>query len=129
MIQELNKIGGLNGIGRVDMIEDRMSGFKSREIYEAPAASILFVAHRALESMVLDRHILSVKEIVSSKYTEIVYRGKWYSPLRGAMAAFIDKLQKRVTGRIKIKLYKGNIVVIGRDTKYSLCYKDFSKYR
>ncbi|MBI4655050.1 MAG: argininosuccinate synthase [Nitrospirae bacterium] len=129
MINKLNKIGGLNGIGRIDMIEDRIIGLKSREIYEAPAATILYKTHKALESLVLSKDMLHLNEMFSFKYAELIYTGKWHSPLKKTLDAFIEKSQEKVTGKVKIKLYKGNIVVIGRKSKYSLCHERFSFYR
>jgi len=128
MIVHLNDLGGQFGIGRSDMIENRLVGIKSREIYEAPAATILYTAHKELESLVLDRELAHFKEIVSLKYSELVYYGLWYSPLKMALDAFVEKTQKHVTGSIKLKLSKGNCVAVGRKSSNSLYKKELSTY-
>jgi argininosuccinate synthase len=128
LIGELNKIGGENGVGRVDSIENRLVGIKSREIYEAPAATILFHAHRELESLVLDRDCYHFKELISHKYSELVYYGLWYSPLKDALDSFIKETQKRVTGIVRMKLFKGSVFVIGRESKYSLYDEKLATY-
>ncbi|MDI6703705.1 MAG: argininosuccinate synthase [bacterium] len=128
LINRLTKIGGLNGIGRVDMVENRLIGIKSREIYEMPAATILYKAHRALESLVLDRETAHFKELISIKYSELIYYGLWYSTLRESLDAFVQHTQKRVTGRVKLKLYKGNVQVIGRRSPHSLYKHELATY-
>jgi argininosuccinate synthase len=128
LVSYLNEIGGLHGIGRVDMIENRLVGIKSREVYEAPAASILHIAHKELESLVLDRELTHFKEIVSLKYSELVYNGLWFSPLREALDKFVSTTQKKVTGTIKLKLFKGSCVAVSRSSKYSLYKKELSTY-
>jgi argininosuccinate synthase len=128
LIEELNEIGGLHGIGRSDLVENRLVGIKSREIYEAPAATILHAAHRELESLVLDRELAHFKEIVSLKYSELVYYGLWYSPLKSALDYFVNSTQKKVTGTIKLKLFKGNCVAVGRRSVNSLYKKELSTY-
>ncbi len=120
LIEELNKRGGEHGVGRIDMIEDRVVGIKSREIYEAPAALILLDAHKDLESLVLTRDVMEEKTSLENKYAWLVYSGLWYSPLREAIDAFNDSLQKRLTGEARVKLYKGSVNVVGRRSPYSL---------
>ena len=110
------------------MIENRLVGIKSREVYEAPAASILHIAHKELESLVLDRELTHFKEIVSLKYSELVYNGVWFSPLREALDKFVSTTQKKVTGTIKLKLFKGSCVAVSRSSKYSLYKKELSTY-
>ncbi|MCA6069961.1 MAG: argininosuccinate synthase [Endomicrobium sp.] len=120
LITKLNKIAGANGIGRIDIVENRLVGMKSRGVYESPAATLLYAAHGELESIALDRDTLHFKQSLSSKYAEIAYYGLWFSPLREALDAFIDETQKYVVGNIKLKLYKGNITTVSRDAEYSL---------
>ncbi|KJJ85068.1 argininosuccinate synthase [Candidatus Omnitrophus magneticus] len=123
LIDKLNKMGAKHGIGRVDMIEDRLVGIKSREIYEAPASEILYSAHTSLEELVLDRETRRYKDDLSRRYAELVYYGLWFTPLREAFDAFIDKTSERVNGDVKLKLYKGQVIVAGRkspDSRYQL---------
>jgi len=128
LISKLNKIGGNNGIGRTDLVENRLVGIKSREIYEAPAAHILHEAHKALESLVLDRELVHFKEHVSLKYSELVYYGLWYTPLKGALDKFVSETQKNITGTVRIKLCQGNCVVVGRKSKHSMYKKALATY-
>ena len=128
LIKTLNEIAGKNGVGRIDMVENRLVGIKSREIYEAPAATCLYAAHRDLESLVLDREVLHFKELLSLKYAELVYYGLWYSELKKAMDGFVKETQKNVTGKVRLKLYKGNCVVVGRKSPYSLYKEDLATY-
>jgi argininosuccinate synthase len=128
LINHLNETGGLYGVGRTDLVENRLVGIKSREIYEAPAATILFTAHRELESLVLDRELAHFKEIVSLKYSELVYYGLWYSPLKEALDSFINSTQRHVTGSVRLKLFKGSCVAIGRKSPHSLYKKELSTY-
>ncbi len=128
LISHLNEIGGLYGVGRADLVENRLVGIKSREIYEAPAATILYTAHRELESLVLDRELAHFKEMVSLKYSELVYYGLWYSSLKEALDSFVNATQKNVTGSIKLKLFKGNCVPVGRKSSHSLYKKELSTY-
>ncbi len=128
LIKWLNETGADNGVGRIDMVENRLVGIKSREIYEAPAAVILHQAHRELESIVLDKDTLHFKPIVSSIYSDLVYNGLWYSPLRNALDSFIHETQKVVTGMVRMKLFKGNCQVTGRKSPYSLYDKKLSTY-
>jgi argininosuccinate synthase len=128
LISHLNETGGLYGIGRADMVENRLVGIKSREIYEAPAATILHIAHKELESLVLDREVAHFKEIVALKYSELVYYGLWYSSLKAALDGFVNATQKYVTGSIKLKLSKGNCVAVARKSPNSLYKKELSTY-
>ncbi len=128
LIQHLNEIGGLYGVGRTDLVENRLVGIKSREIYEAPAATILYAAHKELESLVLDRECSHFKEIASLKYSELVYYGLWYSPLKEALDSFVNATQKQVSGSIKLKLFKGSCVAVGRKSPHSLYKKELSTY-
>lgn len=128
LINHLNEVGGLYGVGRTDLIENRLVGIKSREIYEAPAATILHTAHKELESLVLDRELAHFKEIIALKYSELVYYGLWCSPLKEALDAFVNSTQKHVTGSIRLKLSKGTCTPVGRKSKHSLYKKELSTY-
>jgi argininosuccinate synthase len=128
LINHLNEVGGLYGVGRMDLVENRLVGIKSREIYEAPAATILYTAHKELESLVLDRELAHFKEIISLKYSELVYYGLWYSPLKEALDSFVNSTQKQVSGSIKLKLFKGSCIPVGRKSPYSLYKKELSTY-
>jgi len=120
LIQELNRIGGLHGVGRLDVVENRLVGIKSRELYEAPAATLLIAAHQELEAMCLDREVAHFKPMLEAKFAELVYYGLWYSPLREAISAFVAKTQEHVTGKVRLKLFKGAVSVIGRESSSSL---------
>jgi len=120
LIQELNRIGGLHGVGRFDVVENRLVGIKSRELYEAPAATLLIAAHQELEAMCLDREVAHFKPMLEAKFAELVYYGLWYSPLREAISAFVAKTQEHVTGKVRLKLFKGAVSVIGRESSSSL---------
>jgi argininosuccinate synthase len=128
LINYLNEIGGFYGVGRSDLIENRLVGIKSREIYEAPAATILYAAHKELESLVLDRELAHFKEIVSLKYSELVYYGLWYTALKEALDNFMNSTQKYVSGTIKLKLFKGSCIAVGRKSPHSLYRKELSTY-
>ncbi len=128
LVKELNKIGGRNAIGRIDMIENRLVGIKSREVYEAPAGMILHAAHKELERITLDKAVAHYKTQVSQEYANLIYNGLWFSPLREALQAFIDKTQEKVTGMVKMKLYKGNTIVSGRKSPYSLYDPELATY-
>jgi argininosuccinate synthase len=120
LIIKLNEIAGANSIGRTDIVENRLVGMKSRGVYESPAAAVLYAAHEELESISIDRDTLHFKQLLAHKYAEIAYYGLWFSPLREALDVFINETQKYVTGSIKLKLYKGNIITVAREAKYSL---------
>jgi argininosuccinate synthase len=128
MIVELNAVAGQHGVGRFDMVENRLIGIKSREIYEAPAATVLTTAHRELESLVLDRELAHYKESVTQKYSELVYYGLWFSELRKALDAFVESTQEYVCGTVRLKLYKGTCVAVGRKSPHSLYKKELSTY-
>ncbi len=128
LILKLARIAGEAGVGRSDMIENRLVGIKSREIYEAPAAWTLHAAHKALESLVLDREVLHFKEMVSLKYAELTYYGLWYTPLKEALDKFVDETQRPVNGTVKVKLHKGHCVVVGRKSPDSLYKKELATY-
>jgi argininosuccinate synthase len=128
LIKKLNEIAGKHGVGRVDHIEDRLVGIKSREIYESPAAHVLIEAHKDLEKLVLTRHELEFKKQIDEKWTQLVYKGLWIDPLREALEAFIDKTQERVCGEVKMKLYKGGCWVTGRSSPMSLYDKNLATY-
>ena len=120
MIQTLNKIGGANGIGLIDMVENRLVGMKCRGVYETPGGTILYAAHNKLEEICLDRDTYHYKQQIAIKFAELVYYGQWYTPLREALSAFVDSTQQTVTGEVKLKLYKGNIIDAGVTSPYSL---------
>ncbi len=124
----LNKIGGNHGIGRSDIVENRLVGMKSRGVYEAPAGTIVHRAHQLLESICLDKYTMQYKDILAAKYAELVYNGMWYSKLREALDAFVDVTQRTVTGVARLKLYKGNIAVAGRKSPYSLYREDYASF-
>ena len=128
LIERLNDIAGANGVGRIDHVEDRLIGIKSRETYECPAAVTLIKAHQALEGMVLTRDVLSYKKGAEQRFSELAYDGQWYSPLRDALNAFIDKTQEFVTGTVRVKLYKGSVDIVGRESPYSLYNKELATY-
>jgi argininosuccinate synthase len=120
LIEQLNKIGGRAAIGRFDVVENRLSGLKTREIYESPAAAILLAAHRALESITLEKDILHFKEALSQKYADLVYEGKWFLPVRAGLEAFFLKVNEKVTGTVRLSLCRGALVVTGRKSPNSL---------
>ncbi|MGD0353612.1 MAG: argininosuccinate synthase [Dehalococcoidia bacterium] len=120
LIQQLNQLAGKHGVGRVDHVESRLVGIKSREIYESPAAMVLLKAHQAMEAMTLSHQQLRFNEKVSSEYADIIYNGLWFTQLRRDLAAYVDRAQKHVTGTIRVKLYKGNCIVVGRKSPVSL---------
>jgi len=124
----LNKMGGENGIGRADVVETRVVGMKSRGVYESPGATILHAALRELEMLTLDSDLLSYKNTMAIRYAELVYSGKWFSPLRESMEAFMAKCSSYTTGTVKLALYKGNIIVAGRKSPYSLYLKDLASF-
>ena len=125
LITTLNEIGARNGVGIVDIVENRLVGMKSRGIYENPGGAIIMYAHRELEYLCLDRDTYHYKENVANKFAELVYDGKWFSPLREALSAFVDETQKTVTGQVTLKLYKGNIISAGSTSPYSLYNEEF----
>src|SRR6266850_218145 len=124
LLAKLNEHGRANGIGRLDLVENRFVGMKSRGMYETPGGTILLAAHRGIESITLDRGAAHLKDELMPKYAEFVYNGFWFSPEREMLQAAIDHSQQYVTGRVRLKLYKGNVIVVGRDSKYSLYDQD-----
>jgi len=128
LIEKLNEIGARNGIGIVDMVENRLVGIKSRGVYETPGGTILHAAHHELESITLDRATMHFKHQVAIKFAELVYDGNWYTPLREALSAFVDSTQKTVTGTVKMKLYKGNCIPAGVKSPYSLYNKELATF-
>jgi len=128
IVSTLNALGGVHGIGRADLVESRLVGMKSHGVYETPGGTILLAAHRELESMVLDRETIHFKDVVALKYAELVYNGMWFSPLREALDAFVDATQGPVTGAVRLKLYKGNVIPAGRKSPFSLYREDFATF-
>ncbi len=128
IIRELNTLGGKHGIGIVDIVENRVVGMKSRGVYETPGGTILLEAHQQLEELILDRDTLSVKKEIANKYANVVYEGKWFTPLREALQAFIESTQECVTGEVKMKLYKGNIIKAGSTSPYSLYNESLASF-
>ena len=120
LIEKLNKLGGENGVGLVDLLENRLVGMKSRGVYETPGGAILYRAHQVLETLCLDRDTQHYKELVANRFAELVYFGQWFSPLREALSAFVTETQKTVSGTVKLKLYKGNIINAGASSPFSL---------
>ncbi|MDD5950188.1 MAG: argininosuccinate synthase [Lachnospiraceae bacterium] len=128
IIRELNRLGGKHGIGIVDIVENRVVGMKSRGVYETPGGTILMEAHQQLEELILDRETTEMKINLANKFAQIVYEGKWFSPLREAIQAFIESTQQYVTGEVKFKLYKGNIIKAGTTSPYSLYNEDLASF-
>lgn len=128
LIDEVAEVAGTHGVGRIDNLENRLVGIKSREIYEAPAATVLLKAHRALEALTLSKDQQRFKEIVSQTYANLVYDGLWFSALRNDLAAFVDSSQRFVTGTVRVRLHKGNAVVVGRKSPYSLYDRGLATY-
>ena len=128
LFMELNDLGAKHGVGRVDIVENRLVGMKSRGVYETPGGTILYKAHQALESICLPKDMLHFKQIVGLRYAELVYNGKWFSQLREALDAFIDRTQDGMTGEVRLDLYKGNAIVTGRRSPYSLYREDYASF-
>lgn len=128
LIEELNKLGGENAIGTIDMVENRLVGMKSRGVYETPGGTILFRAHKDLEEICIDKETAHYKEQVALKFADLVYNGLWFTPLREALSEFVTKTQETVTGEIKLKLYKGNIVNAGMSSPYSLYNEEYATF-
>jgi len=128
LVETLNHIGGAHGVGRADLVENRLVGMKSRGVYETPGGSLLLAAHRELESLTLDRTTLHYKDILAGKYAELVYNGQWFTPLRYAMDSFVDSTQTCVSGTVRLKLYKGNMIIAGRKSSYSLYREDLATF-
>ena len=128
LVTELNKLGGENGIGLSDIVENRLVGMKSRGVYETPGGTILYRAHEVLETLCLDRDTQHYKRLIAEQFAELVYFGKWFTPLREALSAFVDKTQENVTGSVKLKLYKGNIINAGVKSPYSLYDEEIATF-
>ena len=128
LIEQLNKIGGENGVGLADLVENRLVGMKSRGVYETPGGTILYEAHRLLETVTLDKETQHFKQHVAIKFGEMVYNGQWFTPLREALSAFVEKTQERVTGDVKLRIYKGNVTSAGLTSPYSLYSEDIATF-
>ncbi|MCR5587731.1 MAG: argininosuccinate synthase [Lachnospiraceae bacterium] len=128
IIRELNRLGGKNGIGIVDIVENRVVGMKSRGVYETPGGTILYEAHQQLEELILDRETYTLKKDLGNKFADVVYEGKWFTPVREALSAFIDSTQKKVSGEVKFKLYKGNIIKLGETSPYSIYSESIASF-
>jgi len=128
LLETLNGLGSRHGIGRVDIVENRLVGMKSHGVYETPGGTILVEAHQALEQLCLDKETLHYKQQVALKYADLVYNGQWYTPLREAIDAFVGMTQQHLTGQVRLKLYKGNVILVGRRSPYSLYREDFATF-
>jgi argininosuccinate synthase len=128
LVETLNKIAGAHGVGRVDLIENRLVGMKSRGVYETPAGTVLYIAHREIERLVLDRDTLHFKQSISVRYAQLIYDGLWFSTLRTALAAFVDHTEQEVTGDVKVKLFKGHAEAVGRRSPRSLYRQDLATF-
>ncbi|MFQ5614416.1 MAG: argininosuccinate synthase [Anaerolineae bacterium] len=128
LLRTLNELGGKHGVGRVDLVENRLVGIKSHGVYETPGGTILMLAHQALEELCLDKEALHYKHQVALKYAELVYNGQWFTSLREALDAFVDVTQRNVTGSARLKLYKGNVILAGRRSPYSLYREDYATF-
>lgn len=128
LVTTLNQIGAKHGIGRIDLVENRLVGMKSHGVYETPGGTILVEAHQALEQICLDRETLHYKQVIALRYAELVYYGQWFTPLREALDAFVRETQKTVTGIARLKLYKGNVILVGRKSPFSLYREDYATF-
>jgi len=128
LLETLNELGARHGIGRVDLVENRLVGMKSRGVYETPGGTILVEAHQALEQICLDKETLHFKQMVALRYAELVYNGQWFTPLREALDAFVRSTQQTMTGQVRLKLYKGNVILVGRRSPYSLYREDYATF-
>jgi len=128
LLSHLNQLGGTNGIGRVDMVENRYVGMKSRGVYETPGGAILLIAHRAMESLTMDREVMHLRDSLIPRYSEFIYYGYWFSPEMKVLQTTIDEAQKGVTGVVRVKLYKGNCMVVGRKSPFSLYHADYASF-
>ncbi len=128
LLEKLNELGGANGIGIIDMVENRLVGMKSRGVYETPGGTILYAAHEALETLTLDRDTMHTKQMLAGKFADLVYFGQWFTPVREALTAFVDKTQEVVTGDVKLKLYKGNCILASTTSPYSLYDEDIATF-
>lgn len=128
LVERLNRIGGRHGVGRIDLVENRLVGMKSRGVYETPGGTLLYTAHRELESLVLDKETLRAKDRIAIDYADLVYNGRWFTPVREAYDAFVRVTQRNMTGDVRLKLYKGNIIVAGRRSPFSLYNEDLATF-
>lgn len=128
LLAHLNELGGKNGIGRVDLVENRYVGMKSRGVYETPGGTILRTAHQAMESITMDREVMHIRDGLIPRYAEMIYYGYWFSPERKMLQALMDEAQRNVTGRVRLKLYKGNCIIVGRESDHSLYHPDFATF-
>jgi argininosuccinate synthase len=128
LIELLNEIGARNAVGRIDLVENRFVGMKSRGCYETPGGTLITAAHRELEALTLDREVAHYKQHVSLRYAELVYFGLWFTPLREALDAFVENTQQNVTGTVRLSLYKGNVSVVGRASEFSLYSNELSSF-
>jgi argininosuccinate synthase len=128
LIDRLNQLAGSHGVGRIDMVENRLVGIKSREIYESPAMTVLIQAHRDLESLTLTADVTRYKRGIEETYSQLVYNGQWYSPLKAALDAFIQQTQVRVSGTVRVQLFKGNATIVGRKSDNSLYNTELATY-
>jgi len=128
LLEKLNIIGGKHGVGRIDLVENRFIGMKSRGVYETPGGTILYHAHRAIESLTLDKEAAHTKDEISPKYAKLIYNGLWFSPEREMLQAMIDQTQSNVSGRVRIKIYKGNVMITGRESSFSLYNADLATF-
>ena len=128
LLAHLNQLGGQHGIGRVDLVENRYVGIKSRGVYETPGGTILHVAHRGIESLTMDREVLHVRDSLIPRYAELVYYGYWFAPERVMLQKAIDEAQKQVSGTVRLKLYKGNCILVGRQSPFSLYREDLATF-
>jgi argininosuccinate synthase len=128
LVEALNRIAGAHGVGRLDLVENRLVGIKSRGVYETPAGTVLHIAHRELERLVLDRNTLHFKQSVSVRYAQLIYDGLWFSTLREALAAFVDETEREVTGEVRVRLYKGRAEAVGRRSPRSLYRQDLATF-
>jgi len=128
LMEVMNELAGANGVGRVDMVENRFVGMKSRGVYETPGGTALWIAHRAVESLTMDREVMLMRDSLIPKYAQLVYNGFWYAPEMKTLQAYIDATQENVTGTARLKLYKGNVIVVGRKSPFSLYSEDFATF-
>ncbi|MBN1905656.1 MAG: argininosuccinate synthase, partial [Deltaproteobacteria bacterium] len=128
ILSHLNSLGGKNGVGRIDIVENRYVGMKSRGVYETPGGTILRVAHQAVESITMDREVMHIRDSLVPRYTDMIYNGYWFSPEREMLQSLIDKSQENVTGTARIKLYKGNCITVGRKSEQSLFNPEYATF-
>jgi len=128
LLDHLNRLAGQNGIGRVDIVENRFVGMKSRGVYETPGGTVLWMAHRAVESITMDREVMLMRDSLIPKYAQLVYNGFWFSPEMAVLQRFIDETQQNITGTVRLKLYKGNCIVVGRKSPFSLYHENFATF-